>query len=66
MLLEAFQHMTKYDGGIGSFEYRAQNPVIVGREQHILGDFDETGQKFTIWAQDSGGVVGMTGTITFR
>jgi len=66
MLLEAFQHMTRYGGNIVGFEYRAQNPVIVGRVQHILGDYDETGQKFTIWAQDNDGVVGMTSIISLR
>lgn len=58
--------MTKCDSEIASFEYRAQNPVIVGREQQILGAFDKEGATFMIWAQDVEAVVGMTGTITLR
>lgn len=62
MMLEAFQHMTGYQGKIKSFQYRAQNPVTVGEKQQIFVGLREGNQHF-VWAQSEGGIVGMTGTI---
>ncbi|KDQ60781.1 hypothetical protein JAAARDRAFT_124307 [Jaapia argillacea MUCL 33604] len=47
-----------------SFEYRAVNPVIVGRPVVISGSWhDEKGAL--VWATDEEGTVGMTGIVTF-
>ncbi|KAF8654170.1 hypothetical protein AX16_003699 [Volvariella volvacea WC 439] len=46
---------------LSSFEYRAQNPLVVGRELTMYGKWlDE--KKISLWCQD-GGVVGMTGVV---
>ncbi|TDL24774.1 hypothetical protein BD410DRAFT_785482 [Rickenella mellea] len=46
-----------------NFEYRAQNPMIVGRRQTIHGAFEDGKKSATVWAADDDGVVGMTGKV---
>ncbi|KAH8116973.1 hypothetical protein DFH11DRAFT_1505841 [Phellopilus nigrolimitatus] len=62
MLVEALFH-EGYKGGIDNFVYRARNPVVVGRRQHVRGAFDVERAEATLWAEDDDGVVGMTGTV---
>ena len=52
-----------YRGRMRAFEYRAQNPVVVGRRQVIQGVFNEMKDALDVWASDDDGVVGMTGRI---
>ncbi|KIJ68911.1 hypothetical protein HYDPIDRAFT_79628 [Hydnomerulius pinastri MD-312] len=63
MLLEALQ-FHKPGIQLRTFAYRARNPVIVNRTCTIHGAF--TGENTAeMWCVDEGGVVGMTGRITF-
>ena len=54
---------TGYKGRLNSFEYRARNPVVVGKMQHIYGALSERKNSAVVWAEDDDGVVGMTGNI---
>ncbi|KAF8892554.1 hypothetical protein BD779DRAFT_1436776 [Infundibulicybe gibba] len=47
---------------IKAFEYRARNPMIVGRETTINGVWRDE-KKAEMWCVDEDGVVGMTGMI---
>jgi G3E family GTPase len=55
---------------ISSFTYRAHNPVLVNRRQHLCGALvddkepDSRG-KAVVWAEDDDGVVGMSGEVKF-
>ncbi|KAL5489912.1 hypothetical protein ACEPAI_4744 [Sanghuangporus weigelae] len=62
MLSEALFHEGYY-GNINSFVYRAYNPVLVGRRQHLRGAFSEEKDSVTLWAEDDEGVVGMTARV---
>jgi len=46
-----------------SFEYRARNPLIVGRSIMVSGAW-ENSRAIQVWAIDEEGVVGMTGKVT--
>ncbi|KAF5377061.1 hypothetical protein D9757_007746 [Collybiopsis confluens] len=46
---------------IRSFEYRAINPLLVGRSHTIHGKYSENRDSVQLWCVDSGGIVGMTG-----
>lgn len=48
---------------LSHFSYRAQNPVLVGRMQHVRGAFRSDGKSAVLWAEDDDGVVGMTGEV---
>jgi len=61
MLLEAvINHAPK--SFIRTFEYRARNPLIVGRAHTIHGKYDEN-NTIQLWCVDEDGVVGMTGKV---
>ncbi|KAH8107132.1 hypothetical protein BXZ70DRAFT_1004008 [Cristinia sonorae] len=45
-----------------SFEYRAQNPLVVNRSIQICGAWED-GRTVELWAKDEKGVVGMTGKV---
>ncbi|KAH7905617.1 hypothetical protein BJ138DRAFT_1164398 [Hygrophoropsis aurantiaca] len=68
MLLEVLQF---HRPGIRlrTFEYRAQNPVIVGRPQTICGAWRRQAatepDAVDLWAVDESGIVGMTGRVVF-
>ena len=62
MLSEALFH-EGYRGDIRKFVYRAYNPVIVGKRQHLRGAFSKEEDSATLWAEDDGGVVGMTAKV---
>ncbi|KAL5529613.1 hypothetical protein ACEPAG_5598 [Sanghuangporus baumii] len=62
MLSETLFH-EGYRGNINSFVYRAYNPVLVGRRQHLRGAFGEEKDSVTLWAEDDNGVVGMTAKV---
>ncbi|KAJ7632663.1 hypothetical protein FB45DRAFT_913084 [Roridomyces roridus] len=62
MLLEtAVFH--KPNAQIAHFEYRARNPIIVGRQLTFKGSWVDA-QTATLWCVDQEGTVGMTGSIT--
>lgn len=47
---------------VHTFEYRARNPLIVGRTNTIYGKYH--GEKnIQLWCVDEDGVVGMTGSV---
>ncbi|KAL5511250.1 hypothetical protein ACEPAH_4465 [Sanghuangporus vaninii] len=58
MLSETLPH-GGYRGNINNFVYRAYNPVLVGRGQHLRGAFSEEKDSATLWAEDDDGIVGM-------
>ncbi|KAJ3725914.1 hypothetical protein C8R42DRAFT_603199 [Lentinula raphanica] len=61
MLLEAVNDHAP-SSIIRTFEYRARNPLIVGRANTIHGKY--TGdQTIQLWCVDEDGVVGMTGSV---
>ncbi|KAL5532752.1 hypothetical protein ACEPAF_4526 [Sanghuangporus sanghuang] len=62
MLSETLFH-EGYRGNINSFVYRAFNPVLVGRRQHLRGAFSEEKDSATLWAEDDDGIVGMTARV---
>ncbi|EJD02294.1 uncharacterized protein FOMMEDRAFT_21048 [Fomitiporia mediterranea MF3/22] len=62
MLVEALYH-EGYSGRIDNFVYRARNPTLVNRRQHLRGAFSLNGDSAILWAEDDDGVVGMTGTV---
>lgn len=47
-----------------SFEYRALNPLVVGRTVNLHSAWRGRESMF-VWAEDENQVVGMTGMITF-
>jgi hydroxyacyl-ACP dehydratase HTD2-like protein with hotdog domain len=61
MLLETVA-FNKPDIRIKSFEYRATNPLIAGRQTMINGVWTEK-DRAQLWCVDEQGVVGMTGSI---
>jgi hydroxyacyl-ACP dehydratase HTD2-like protein with hotdog domain len=62
MLLETAA-FSKQDIRIKTFEYRATNPLIAGRQTTINGVWTDK-DKAQLWCVDEEGVVGMTGSIT--
>lgn len=62
MLLETAV-FEKPDIRIRTFEYRATNPLIAGRQVTINGTWTDK-DKAKLWCVDETGVVGMTGGIT--
>ena len=55
----SFQHLK-------AFEYRAINPMVVNRSVCVGLGPGETPETLRVWAKDrEGGVIGMTGKITF-
>ncbi|THH33968.1 hypothetical protein EUX98_g284 [Antrodiella citrinella] len=46
-----------------SFEYRAQNPLVVNRSITVSGAWEDA-RTVQMWATDEEGVVGMTGKVT--
>lgn len=65
MLLEVAK-MHRPDSIFRSFEYRARNPLVVGRAITIRGAWGKEGTSVQVWAQEAeSGVVGMTGTVRF-
>lgn len=61
MLLEAVS--TRYpEEHIARFEYRARNPLLVGRTHTIYG-VGSSPTSITLWCVDDVGVVGMTGKV---
>lgn len=50
------------DVQLKSFEYRARNPMIVGRAMSIHGAWKDN-SSVKLWCVDEDGVVGMTGTV---
>jgi len=62
MLLETLR-FHKPDAQLKSFEYRAVNPLVVGKSVTMHGATDAAG-SVQLWAQDSDGVVGMMGKVT--
>lgn len=66
MLLEVAK-MHRPDSIFRSFEYRARNPLVVGRAITIRGAWGKEGTSVQVWAQEAeSGVVGMTGTVRFE
>ncbi|KAJ7071974.1 hypothetical protein C8F01DRAFT_1102037 [Mycena amicta] len=65
MLLETAM-LHKPTASFTSFEYRAQNPIIVNRPMTICGSWSSDGKAVILWVIDSDGVVGMTGKIEFQ
>ncbi|KAJ3903938.1 hypothetical protein F5879DRAFT_802679 [Lentinula edodes] len=61
MLLEAVMHHAPASV-IRTFEYRARNPLIVGRANTIHGKYNSD-KSIQLWCVDEDGVVGMTGTV---
>ena len=62
MLIENL-YESGYRGRIDNFEYRAWNPVVVGRRQYLHATLNDDKSKATLWAEDDDGVVGMTGNV---
>ncbi|THU89515.1 hypothetical protein K435DRAFT_729039 [Dendrothele bispora CBS 962.96] len=62
MLLEAVVDH-KPNAQIESFDYRARNPLIVGRKLTVHGKWQNE-KTVAVWCVDEDGVVGMTGNIT--
>ena len=65
MLVEALYHPSAgaCESRLLHFSYRAQNPVLVGRRQHVRGALASDGKSAVLWAEDDDGVVGMTGEV---
>ena len=65
MLIEGLFHPSAgaFTGRLAHYTYRARNPVLVGRRQHVRGAMSETGDSAVLWAEDDDGVVGMTGEV---
>ncbi|KIK57787.1 hypothetical protein GYMLUDRAFT_45978 [Collybiopsis luxurians FD-317 M1] len=62
MLLEAVaDHSPK--STIRVFEYRARNPLVVGRSNTIHGKYLTKENSIQLWCVDEEGVVGMTGKV---
>ncbi|KAF5357969.1 hypothetical protein D9756_001535 [Leucocoprinus leucothites] len=62
MLLETAA-FNKPDIRIKTFEYRATNPLVAGRQTSINGVWTDR-DRAQLWCVDEKGVVGMTGSIT--
>lgn len=65
MLIEGLFHPSAgaCSGHLTQYSYRAQNPVLVGRPQHVRGALASDGKSAVLWAEDDDGVVGMTGEV---
>ena len=83
MLVEALLAPVSIGGGLSlvkhqkllSFDYRAINPVIVNRTQHLCGSFvpfdhpilsstkGSEGGAIVVWAEDDEGIIGMVGVV---
>jgi hydroxyacyl-ACP dehydratase HTD2-like protein with hotdog domain len=50
------------DARIHTFEYRARNPLIVGRKLAVHGHWEDQ-KTMSLWCMDEDGVVGMTGKV---
>jgi hydroxyacyl-ACP dehydratase HTD2-like protein with hotdog domain len=63
MLLETLR-FHKPNAQFKCFEYRAVNPLVVGKSVTMQGAMDTTNNSVHLWAQNSDGVVGMMGKVT--
>lgn len=64
MLLEATK-FHKPEIVLRTFDYRAQNPLVVNNAVTIYGAWEEKG-SVRVWASDDNKVVGMTGSISYE
>lgn len=62
MLLETVAVNNFPSRAFKSFEYRAQNPVIVDEQSTINGVWKDE-NNLSLWCVDRNGVVGMTGLV---